>query len=106
MELRPMAPNPVGAPLAAGANCDASRQGVFTALVQVRGIAVAGEAKTGPASLKAASAEEADVSTIVNGRPLRQNQLLESVQPPNTLLGPHFIPACRNMSVNTKLALK
>ena len=42
----------------------------------------------------------------VNGSPLRKNQLLESVQPPKTRLGPQWNPAWRNMSVSTKLALK
>ena len=47
-ELRPMVPKPEGVPLAAGANCEGVRQGEFTALVQVPGTAVTGEAKITP----------------------------------------------------------
>ncbi len=43
---------------------------------------------------------------MLNGKPLRQNQLLERVQPPKTRLGPQWNPAWRNMSVSTKVALK
>ena len=43
-----MEPKPEGAPLAAGANCEALRQGEFTALPQVRETFVTGEAKITP----------------------------------------------------------
>src|SRR5580658_2793112 len=108
MELRPIVPNPVGKPVTAalGANCEVVRQGVFTALVQVLGIFVAGEAKIGAPSLSPVSVAPALPSTMVNGKPLRKNQLLERDQPPKTALGPHLNPVWRNMSFSTMFALK
>src|SRR5580698_11422563 len=100
-----MVPNPVGAPLAAGANCEALRHGVFTAPApQEPGIRATGVAKIGPSKFKPASGASALVSTMLKGRPVRQNQLLARVQPLKTRFGPQWNPAWRNTSLNTMLA--
>jgi hypothetical protein len=82
--------------------------GEFTALVQAPGILVAGEAKIallGP-KFNPSSGASALLSMIVNGKPLRQNQLLARVQPPKTRSGPKWKGACRNTSTTTRLGLK
>jgi hypothetical protein len=94
-----MVPKPDGVPLAAGANCEVFRHGEFTALVQEVETLVNGEAKMTPLSFKPKSGANALLSTMVNGNPLRQNQLLESVHPPKTRFGPQWNPECRNMSL-------
>jgi len=66
--------------LAAGANIDALRHGVFTAPAPHEvGTLVTGVAKIGPVKFNPSSGASALVSTMLNGRPVRQNQLVENV---------------------------